>query len=133
MPTEYIFTVPGKPENTTLIKLAVCAAATNARMDVEKIDDLAIASGEAFKNVCCHGADGWSCCVEVKCSSDESKMTVTIEDKAKVHDLPKDKKPCLDCPKEGDLGVQMIRSLMDTVDFGTAAEGCKKIVMTKNI
>ena len=70
---------------------------------------LLIASGEAFKNVCCHGADGWSCCVEVKCSSDESKMTVTIEDKAKIHDLPKDKKPCLDCPKEGDLGVQMIR------------------------
>ena len=58
LPTQYVFTVPGKPENTTLIKLAVCAAATNAKMDVEKIDDLAIATGEAFKNVCCHGEEG---------------------------------------------------------------------------
>ena len=133
LPTQYVFTVPGKPENTTLIKLAVCAAATNAKMDVEKIDDLAIATGEAFKNVCCHGEEGWSCCVEVSCESDGECMTVSVEDKAAVHDIPKEKRPCLDCPKEGDLGVQLIKSLMDTVEFSTAAEGCKSVRMTKRI
>ena len=131
--TQYAFTVPGKPENTTLIKLAVSAAATNAGMDVDKIDDLAIATGEAFKNVCCHGSEGWSCCVEVKCEADDERITVNVEDKANCHDIPKEKKPCLDCPKEGDLGMKLIKSLMDTVEFGKAANGCKSIRMTKNI
>ena len=132
MPAQYVFIVPGTPENITLIKLAVCAAATNAKMDVEKMDDLAIASGEAFKNVCCHGSDGWSRCIEVRCESDDTHLTVSIEDKAELHDIPKGKRPCLDCPKEGDLGVQLIKSLRDEVKISTVAEGRKSISITKN-
>lgn len=133
MPAQYVFTVPGKPENITLIKLAVCAAATNAKLDVEKIDDLAISAAEAFKNVCCHGSDCWSCCVEVKCETDDESIIICVEDKAKEHDIPKGKRPCLDCPKEGDLGVELMKSLMDTVEFTSAAQGCKSIRMTKRI
>ena len=134
MTEEYILIIPGRPDNMTLVRLAVGAAAcSNPKLDAEKIDDIELASFEAFKNICCHGVDGWSRCVEVKCGIDDDKITVLVTDKDDVHDIPKGKRPCLDCPNEGELGIHIIKTIMDKVEFITAAQGSRSIRMVKKI
>ena len=41
-------------------------------------------------------------------------------------------KICLDCPKEGDLGIAIIKSVMDDVQIEKDGVESKKIIMVKN-
>ena len=75
----------------------------------------------------------WSRCVEVKCGINDDKITVLVTDKDDVHDIPKGKRPCLDCPNEGELGIHIIKTIMDKVEFITAAQGSRSIRMVKKI
>ena len=48
-----------------------------------------------------------------------------------THSLQKLAKPCQNCPKEGDLGIFVIQSLMNEVVFGKEEDGRKSIKMVK--
>ena len=56
-----------------------------------------------------------------------------MTDKDDIHDIPKGKRPCLDCPNEGELGIHIIKTIMDKVEFITAAQGSRSIRMVKKI
>ena len=45
--------------------------------------------------------------------------------------LEKVAKPCLDCPNEGNLGVFVIRSLMNEIELIDSAQGKKTIRTVK--
>ena len=47
------FVIPGKPQYITIVRLAVGSAANTAGFDVEEIEDIKTAVGEACKNISC--------------------------------------------------------------------------------
>jgi len=126
-------TVPGEPEYIKITKMAVGSAAALEGFDVECIDDIRMAVGEACKNVTCHGHEGWSDCYQVVCTMDDNKMIIVVEDRTCKHSIRKMHRPCMDCPREGDLGLEMIKSIMQEVEVTKEKTGNKKIKMVKYV
>lgn len=127
------FTIPGKPEYLTMVRLAISSVAVNAGFDLEAAEDIKTAVSEACKLVSCHGFDGFSDKYEVQCSVEKGRMEIVVEDQCAAHNLEKSAKPCLNCPQDGDLGVYVIQSLMTEVEIERKDNGQKSIRMVKNV
>ena len=136
-------TVPGNPEYIQIVKMAAGAAAAVEGYDIEKIDDIKLAIAEGCKAITCHGFTGWSENYNVKLSTVDKQETETatdgaealiieIEDEKCIHPVEKRSHPCLDCPREGDLGIQIMKSIMDDVEIIRSGDGCRRIRMVKN-
>lgn len=125
------FIVPGKPEYLTMVRLAIGSIATTAGFDLDACEDIKTAVSEACKNVSCHGFDGYSDKYELKCSVEKGRIEIVVKDACSEHTLQKLAKPCQNCPKEGDLGIFVIQSLMNEVVFGKEEDGRKSIKMVK--
>ena len=123
--------IPGKPEYIKGTRLFIGSVAANAGFDVEQCEDLKTAVSEACKNISCHGSLGFSDEYEVACLLEQNKITVTVTDLSESHQLEKLNKPCKNCPKEGDLSIFIIRSLIDELEFGNNEDGLKYITMVK--
>lgn len=121
------FVVPGKPQYITIVRLAVGSAADNAGFNIEEIEDIKNAVGEACKNISCHGSEGFAEEYEVECIVEEGRMEIYVTDTSSSHKLEKLQKPCLDCPNEGDLGLYIIKSLMSSIEL-IDGPNCKKTI-----
>ena len=58
-------------------------------------------------------------------------MEIYVTDTSAGHKLTKLSKICVDCPNEGDLGIFVIKSLMNEVELLDNPEGKKTIKMVK--
>ncbi len=125
------FVVPGKPQYITIVRLAVGSAANTAGFNVEEIEDIKTAVGEACKNICCHGSEGFAEQYQVDCFVEEEKIEIYVTDTSDSHKLEKLKKPCFDCPNEGDLGLYIIESLMTSAELVEGPSHKKAIKMIK--
>lgn len=126
------FSVPGNPEYVQIVKTAAQSAAGIADYTLEAVEDIGIAVGEACKLITCHGFDGWSKSYDIECVIDENHMQITISDEYCIHEIKKDKRPCMDCPNEGNLGMLVIKSLMDEVEIINEEGREKSIRMVKH-
>ncbi|HKM28300.1 MAG TPA: ATP-binding protein [Anaerovoracaceae bacterium] len=126
------FIIPGKPEYLTMVRLAISSIATTAGFDLDDAEDIKNAVEEACKNISCHGFDGFSDKYEVDCHVEQGRMEIQVTDCCDEHTLTKIAKPCQDCPKEGDLGIFVINSLMNEVEIVPQADGHKSIRMVKS-
>lgn len=124
-------TIPGRPEYIQTAKLAVGSIASIGGFDYDSLEDIRIAVGEACKCITCHNYDCWSKDYEVSAVLDERGLRIHIEDDCEAHDVPKSGHICLDCPKEGELAVNIISSIMD--DFQVEKDGscARSITMVK--
>lgn len=127
------FVIPGKPEYLTMVRLAISSIANTAGFDLDAAEDMKTAVEEACKNVSCHGFDGFSDQYEVECNVEKERVEIIVKDACDTHTLEKLAKPCQNCPSEGDLGIYVIKSLMNEVEFGKAEDGRKAIRMVKNL
>ena len=125
------FTIPGKPEYLTMVRLAIGSVANTAGFDMDDVDDIKNAVEEACKNVSCHGSDGFSDQYEVVCNVEKGRIELTIKDDCDEHTIEKLSKPCQNCPSEGNLGIYVIQSLMNEVEFSREKDGRKCINMVK--
>lgn len=125
------FSIPGKPGYVKMVKLAIGSAAGVSNFNIEAIEDIEIAVGEACKIITCHGFDGFSDFYDVECSIDEDQIAITVTDACCAHSLEKFEKPCLDCPNEGNLGIYVIKSLMDDVEIVREEDKKNSIRMVK--
>lgn len=125
------FTIPGKPEYLTMVRLAIGSVANTAGFDMYDVDDIKNAVEEACKNVSCHGSDGFSDQYEVVCNVEKGRIELTIKDDCDEHTIEKLSKPCQNCPSEGNLGIYVIQSLMNEVEFSREKDGRKCIKMVK--
>lgn len=112
------FSVPGKPEYVGTIRIAISSLANQAGFDVEAIEDIKVAVSEACNNALCHRTTGGGD-YEVVCEVTDDKLTVSVSDKSGGFDIEKYNEPCLAAPKEGGLGIYIIKALMDEVDILT--------------
>ncbi|MDD6154200.1 MAG: ATP-binding protein [Eubacteriales bacterium] len=126
------FIIPGKPEYIKMVRLAVSALAATAGFNVEQIDDLKTAVDEACRHISCHGFQKYSDKYEIDCKVDAGYLEISVKDMCGEHTLEKMNTQCRHCPQEGDLGVYVIKSLMNEVRVMNDAEnGMKGITMIK--
>lgn len=121
------FVIPGKPEYITMVRLAVGSIADTAGFDYEEIEDIKTAVSEACKNITCHGSEGFAEEYEVECIVEKDRIHITVRDTSEGHNLKKLKKPCLDCPNEGNLSLYVINTLMSDVEI-IKEENCKNTI-----
>lgn len=124
------FSVPGKPEYVGTIRMAISCLANCAGFDVEAIEDIKVAVSEACTNVVCHGGGGTGV-YEVYCELGKDRMVVSVVDQAGGYDVDTYQEPCLDEPREGGLGIYIIKALMDEVDIFTEIGMGTRIKMVK--
>jgi len=126
------FSIPGKPEYVQMVRLAIASIAGKANYDVDAVEDIKEAVAEGCKFVFCHGFSGFSNSYEIVCEIRDDSMIIELADSNSGRDLVKNKKPCLNCPSEGELSVSVMESLMNEVTVRFDEEGNKNIRMVKN-
>lgn len=121
--------IPSRAEWVGVARLAVAGIASRLQFSIEDIEDLKLAVAEACTN-CIQHASG-SQAVRISCAIHPDKIVVTVQDSGKGFSgrglVPQE----LGEPKVGGLGVFLIRSLMDDVDYELNPESGTKLTMTK--
>jgi serine/threonine-protein kinase RsbW len=122
--------IPARAEFVALARLLVSSVA-QARRELadDRIDDLKLAVSEACTNAIeAHGAIDVDERVVVRCVEEDDRLEVLIEDRGAGFDpssLP-EHPPVTDPERlnfERGLGIPLIRSLVDEVDFETSSDG----------
>lgn len=127
------FSVPGKPEYVGTIRLAISSLANCAGFDIEAVEDIKVAVSEACTNVICHCKPNKEDCYEVACEVGDGRIIISVVDRAGGYDLTKYQRPVMDNPKEGGLGIFIIKALMDEVDIFSELGTGTSIKMVKYI
>ncbi|HLW37324.1 MAG TPA: ATP-binding protein [Candidatus Eremiobacteraceae bacterium] len=121
--------IPSRAEWVGVARLAVAGIASRLQFSIEDIEDLKLAVAEACTN-CIQHASG-SEAVRISCAIHPDRIVVTVQDSGKGFAggglAPKE----LGEPKVGGLGVFLIRSLMDDVDYELNPDSGTKLSMTK--
>src|SRR3954447_18290052 len=122
--------IPARPEFVALVRLVVSSVASTRRVLAEdRIDDLKLAVSEACTNAIeAHGAVAVDDHVVVRLLEGDDRLEVMIDDRGSGFDpeaLP-EHPPVTDPDRlnfERGLGIPLIRSLVDEVDFDSGADG----------
>lgn len=126
--------VPGDPKYIKVVKMAIGAATAMEGFCIDDVEDIKMAVAEACKIVTCHNFSGWSESYDILWEMDDECFKVTVSDEKCDHLRVKTGvETCMECPREGDISIQVVRSLMDEVKIVPFDRGCKRIVMVKKI
>lgn len=127
--------IPARPEFVSLVRLLVAAAASQIDgIDSDRIDDLKIAVSEACTNAIeAHTAIASGDRVVVTCGGDQVAFEVCVVDRGHGFDpasLP-EHPPVTDPERlkfERGLGIPLIRSLVDEVEFSSSGAGTQVLL-----
>ncbi len=125
------FTIPGKPEYLTMVRLAIGSIADMSGFNVEEIEDIKVAVGQACKNISCHGKEGMASEYTVECRAKKNELEIYVTDTGLEKEDKDISMRCMDCPNEGDIGVFLIKSLMSEVELLKCEGGRRTIKMIK--
>jgi serine/threonine-protein kinase RsbW len=123
--------IPSKAEWVAVARLAVAAVANRLNFSIEDIEDVKLAVAEACTNCIqhAHGSDQ----IEITCETETDSLTVRVRDYGSgtrpAAVAPGDEEE----PRVGGLGVFLIRSLMDSVEYDVHPERGTNLVMTKKV
>lgn len=100
----------------------------------DEIDRVELAFSEAFTNICRH-AYGTSCegtaIIEITSSND--KLIFKFTDFGKGFDPEKVPPPNLDEPREGGLGLWLMKQVMDEYSYSTESDGRNVLTLKKKM
>ena len=123
--------IPSKAEWVAVARLAVAAVANRLNFSIEDIEDVKLAVAEACTN-CIQHADG-SDQIEITCETEPDALTVRVRDNGRGNRREPAATRRGEEPRVGGLGVFLIRSLMDTVEYDVHPERGTNLVMTKKV
>jgi serine/threonine-protein kinase RsbW len=122
--------IPARPEFVALVRLVVSSVASTRRVLAEdRIDDVKLAVSEACTNAIeAHGKVALDDMVVVRLLEGDDRLEILIEDRGRGFDpnLLPEHPPVTDPERlnfERGLGIPLIRTLVDEVDFDSGAEG----------
>lgn len=123
--------LPSKPEYVSVARLTASYIASQMGFDVEAIEDIKLAVGEACNNAVLHsGSNG---VYEMKLENHLDQLVIEIKDFGRGFKLDAYKKPSPEALEENGLGLFIIQSLMDTVAIDTTEGNGTKVVMSKSV
>ncbi len=107
--------IPSKPEFVSVIRLTVSSIANRIGFNIDDIEDIKVAVAEACTNAIKHSKNTE---FEVDFELDIDRICIVVKDDGKGFIHEDIKSPNLLEPKEeGGLGIFIIKSLMDEVEF----------------
>lgn len=108
--------LPSKAEYVSIARLAASVISNTVGFDIEEIDDIKVAVGEACNNAVLHGKSEDEV-YEINFELSDSKIHIEVKDNGIGFDEDKYEEPDLDNLKGNGLGIYIMKSLMDEVDI----------------
>lgn len=124
--------LPAKSDYVSIARLTASVIANKIGFDIEDIEDIKVAVGEACNNAVIHG-NNLDDKFNLEFIVDDEKLTIEIVDKGIGFDIENYSEPDLDNPKENGLGIFIMKTLMDDVTISCNDENGTKITLVKNI
>ncbi len=130
--------LPNRPEFVAVARLAVAAVATRMEFTVEDIEDIKVAVGEACTNAIEHGCPLDDCVemITMRCELAQDGLTITVEDPGDGFDpstATRQRGQGTMTLTERGLGMLLIESLMDEVDFSSSPGDGTQVRMVKRL
>ena len=124
--------IPGRAEWVAVARLAVAAVASRLRFSVDEIEDIKLAIAEACTNSiqAAGGEDAGT--IEIVCDAMEEELRVVVRDAAAPR-LEAVKPGGLEEGRTEELGVFLIRALMDSVEYTSDPRTGTALAMTKRV
>lgn len=123
--------LPCKSEYVSVARLTASYIASQMNFDVEAIEDIKMAVGEACNNAVLHS--GMDSIYEMKILNKGKAICIEISDTGKGFMMEEYQEPHLEELKENGLGLFIIKSLMDSVNIVTQKGNGTKIIMEKEV
>lgn len=125
--------IPNKPEYVGVVRLTTSAIASRMGFNVEEIEDIKVAVAEACTNAIVHGICNQDENFNIHFAMDEEKIVIKVQDQGTGFYCEAVEEPDLTSPKEGGLGIFIIKSLMDEVEVESNIGKGTTIKMTKHL
>jgi serine/threonine-protein kinase RsbW len=124
--------IPARAEWVAVARLAVAAVASRQHFSIDEIEDIKLAIAEACTNAIQHGAPGGS--IEIECELRDAELVTTVSDRGVGPKLGTVNEERIgEMGRTEELGVFLIRALMDDVEYTSDVRDGTKLVMTKRI
>lgn len=123
--------LPSKPEYVSIARLTASYLANQMGFDVEIIEDIKLAVGEACNNAILHS--GTEETYKIEFFNMPNELKIEIRDHGKGFSVENYKKPNAEDLQENGLGLFIIKSLMDQVEIESFEGSGTKIIMSKTI
>lgn len=123
--------IPCKAEWVALARLSVAAVASRLSFSIDEIEDIKLAVAEACTNAIQH-ADG-SQFIDIKCEAVPNGLRISVRDHGHGTRPEQIRSRELEEERVGGLGVFLIRSLMDDVQYDVHPDRGTLLVMTKQL
>ncbi|MDR2133221.1 MAG: ATP-binding protein [Clostridiales Family XIII bacterium] len=125
------FMIPGKPEYVRTVRLAISSLAGSAGFDIEAVEDIMMAVSEACSNLVCHGVCARDASYEVSCEMFGDRIVIRVENSPDCCEEGENAERRPVSFREGGIGLNIIRTLMDEVDVLSDAGRGMRIQMIK--
>ncbi len=122
--------IPAKAEWVAVARLAVAAVASRLRFSVDEIEDVKLAIAEACTNCITHATRAER--IEITCEAESDQLRVTVGMRGAgprlevISNVEEDR-------QADELGIFLIRALMDTVETHADSGDGRYLVMTKRV
>ena len=135
---KYQLKIPSQSDNLSIIRDVVAKVASRVGFDTDETSKIELAVDEACTNVIKHAyANNSNQMIEVSIKVDQKKLIIIVADKGKGFDPEKIKLPDLNESikkgRKGGLGLCLIKTLMDKVEFEIKPGSKNQVKMIKYI
>lgn len=100
-------TIPNRPDYISLVRLTTSGIGSSMALDIDDIEDIKVSIGEACINSLIDDSEE----INITFMIDEEKISIEVSNV--IEEIPND----MDEKKERELGLLIIKSLMDQVNF----------------
>ena len=124
--------IPARAEWVAVARLAVAAVASRQRFSVDEIEDIKLAIAESCTNAIQHGLPDGT--IEIECELGDDALIVTVRDRGlgpRLGTVTEDR--IGETGRTEELGVFLIRALMDTVEYTSDVRDGTQLVMVKRV
>ncbi len=122
--------IPTKSEYVSVARLTSSVIANNMGFDIEDIEDIKVAVGEACNNAVLHTENNEHT-FDLAFIAESERLVIEVKDSGKGFSMDNYEEPDLAHPKEHGLGIFIMKSLMDDLEIQSEIGEGTSIKMTK--
>jgi serine/threonine-protein kinase RsbW len=124
--------IPARAEWVAVARLAVAAVASRQRFSVDDIEDIKLAVAESCTNAIQHGLEDSP--IEIVCELIVDGILIRVRDRGQGPPLSAVEQERIgEGGRTEELGVFLIRALMDSVEYTSDVRDGTQLVMTKRV